>query len=358
MITNYPQGLFIHALSWTTPQHEAVLCSSTATEAQLAEQAKLVAPPINFDMADGVPRLACLDNTDGQPAPLSLQVMRASGVPRARSAARCTVFAALVAKALRTSLADALQASSSLASGDEVGIAVVSNSATVQIFFQFESVGVSRSWKDTDAMLLPASIPSAGCTAASMVTDSHASAVTFGDGLYGVCAALEHAQLLFHHGRARHLLLLATEEANAPMARALATLGDLRAVYDGCAGLLLSSQPLAPSDWQLAALAIIPEGGTVRINAPWLQGSRVRVHLDNPLSAFTSQLLPLALHEAMRFGVQSGHTTALVEFHVAGRGSVLMALQRPSQQVQQDVAGPLSRATTGSPTAAGMQPFA
>lgn len=335
MITTFDNGPFVHAVGWTSSHHEVGLHTAGSWAAVAAEA------PIAFDTLDGVPRLTYLAQATAPVRPLPQQVLRASGVARARSAAASTIYAGLVARTLRRALAEAQQASgTSTTPGDAVGIAVVSSSANVQVFFDFESVGVAKSWHDTDAMLLPASIPSAGCTAASMVTDSHASAITLGDGLYGVCAGIEHAQLLFQHDRANQLLLLAAEEVSQPMARALQALGDRRAAYDGCAGLLLSATPLSSSDWQVCAMAIVPEGQTVQISKPWRCGSRVRVHLDNRLMAFTSTWMPLAVLEAMRFGEETDKAAALIEFHIAGRGSIFIALRHTSRTASlQDRAG-------------------
>ena len=324
MITNFENGPFVHAVGWTSTHHEVGLHTAGSWAA--------VEAPVVFGTLDAEPRLTCLAQSTAPVRPLPQQVLRASGVARARSAAACTIYAGLVAKTLRQALAKTLEAwGTSTTPGDAVGIAVVSSSANVQVFFDFESVGVAKSWHDTDAMLLPASIPSAGCTAASMVTDSHASATTFGDGLYGVRAGIEHAHLLFQHDRANQLLLLATEEVSQPMARALQALGDRRAAYDGCAGLLLSATPLSSSDWQVSAMAIVPEGQTVQISKPWRCGSRVRVHLDNRLMAFTSTWMPLAVLQAMRFGEETDKAAALIEFHIVGRGSIFVALRHASR---------------------------
>lgn len=324
MITNFENGPFVHAVGWTSSHHDVGLHTAGSWAA--------VDAPVVFGTLDAEPRLTYLNQATPPVRPLPQQVLRASGVARARSAAACTVYAGLVAKTLRKALAETQQAwGPSSTPGDAIGIAVVSCSANVQVFFDFESVGVARSWHDTDAMLLPASIPSAGCTAASMVTDSQASAITLGDGLYGVCAAIEHAHLLFHHDRASQLLLLATEEVSQPMTRALQALRDRRAVYDGCAGLLLSAAALSPSDWQVCAMAIVPEGQIVQIAKPWRSGSRVQVHLDNRLMAFTSTWMPLAVLQAMRFGEETDKAAALIEFHIVGRGSIFIALRHASR---------------------------
>ena len=321
MITHFENGPFVHAVGWTSSHHEVGLHTAGSWAA--------VEAPVVFGTLEAEPHLA---QSTAPVRPLPQQVLRASGVARARSAAASTIYAGLVAKTLRRALAESQQAwGTSTTPGDAVGIAVVSSSANVQVFFDFESVGVAKSWHDTDAMLLPASIPSAGCTAASMVTDSHASAITLGDGLYGVCAGIEHAHLLFQHDRASQLLLLATEEVSQPMTRALRALGDRRAAYDGCAGLLLSAAPLSPSDWQVCAMAIVPEGRTVQIAKPWQSGSRVRVPLDNRLMAFTSTWMPLAVLQAMRFGEETDKAAALIEFHVVGRGSIFVALRHASR---------------------------
>lgn len=310
MLSNFTNGPYVHAFAWTTPRYEVHTCDSSNCAA--------VAPAVTFEPGVAPRRIGAVP-FDQMMADLPTPLMRASGVPRARSASKSAVFGGLVGKALIKSAAAALSND-----GDRMGVAVVSSSSIIPIFWQFEGVGVSDSWSHTDTMLLPASIPSAVGTAASMVTGSHAAAVTFGDGAFGMCSAIEHAYLAFAHDRADYFMLLGAEEANKPMRDALIMLDDEREIMDGCAGALLSRTPLASTDWQVCALAWVPVDELVYIAEPWSTAPRVHVSMGSRLMAYTSMLMPFALHKAMT----SDGETALVEFQVAERGSFMLALRR------------------------------
>lgn len=323
LLINLQHGPYVHALGWTTPTYEVLTAASSGFQR--------LDPPLACTGADdtGADGTA-LHRVGGRSieemlADLPAPLMRASGVPRARSASKSAVFGGLVGKALIR-----LVCESTAVPGDRVGVAVVSSSSIVPIFWRYEAVGVSDAWDNTDTMLLPASIPSAVATAVSMITDSHAAAITLGDGVFGMCQAIEHASLAFAHDRADLFIVLGAEEATRPMHDALVMLDDRREIMDGCAGVVLSAAPILDSDWQICAMAQVPEGHEVSVAQPWASTPRVRMGVASPLTAYTSVLLPFALHAAMHAAATRPTSTALIELRVAERGAFLIALRRQS----------------------------
>jgi hypothetical protein len=155
------------------------------------------------------------------------------------------------------------------------------------------------------------------------VTNSHAAAVTYGDGALGMLAAIEHAHVALQMDRTDAWLVLAAEEYAAPMVDALEQLGDTRPTCEGSAGLVLIGAPLSDSDWQVCGMACLGADEAPCLHPDWRAATRVRIPVDSPLMAYTSMAVPWALHEAMT----SGAPSALIEVRVRGRGVQLLALR-------------------------------
>jgi hypothetical protein len=273
--------------------------------------------PVTFDkrgsyVCPDVPENEMLD-------PLPLALMRASGVPRARSVAKSTVFAALLGRDLLKQLATTIAYD-----GDRVGVAVASSSAIAPIAWEFESVGMKSGWSRTDTMLLPSSIPSAITTQTSAVFGTHASAISFQDGVLGACAAFEHIYLSFLHQRSDYFLFIGAEEVCHVQHRALRMLDGKRPLIDGAAGAVLSRQRLSPHDWQLRLMGHCFDDRSIVLPGEW---SDVPVHCvtcDSHLTVYSSTLLPFLLHQAFSTGAKR----VLINCRLPRRGVYVLGFAR------------------------------
>jgi hypothetical protein len=222
------------------------------------------------------------------PTDIPLSVMRGSGVARARSAAKGTVFAALLGKQLLETVSEREQYH-----GNRVGVAVASSSAITPIAWEFETIGLSKGWDKTDTMLLPSSIPSAITTQTSAVFDTHAAAIAFQDGAFGVCAALEYVHLSFTHQRSDYFVVIGAEEVCQVQCSALAALGDQRPWIDGAAGLVLSRAPRSDDDWQLGLCSNVAEGATPALPEEWADAATLDIDIGGNATLFPRPLFPM-----------------------------------------------------------------
>lgn len=311
MIQSIDNGPYLHGLGWTHgPQYVAGL--NTGHDWNVTPRT------LGFDGHVAPRRIATVSN-DQLLEPLPSSVLKASGVARARSAAKSTVFAALLAKTMLGSLKDR-----AVVDGNRVGVGIVSSSAIIPIFWKFESVGVSDSWDNTDTMLLPASIPSAVGTASSSVTDSHATAITFADGAVGMFSAIEHAHLGFVHDRSDYFLVIAAEEACAPMIDAMQSMGVDREVIDGAAGFVLSRERLSEGDWQVGIVETLSLDEPVSLPSSWADAPRFSVTLNDQFAAYTGCVVPQVISQA----IGTDADRVVIEFVMSGRARSVLGLAR------------------------------
>ena len=309
MVNLFENGPYLHALGWI---------AGAQYEVSAANAEGLGALQRTMDFVDGsYPTLKTAVTSDELLAPLPKELLKSSGVPRARSAAKSTVLASILGKSL-TKYVDTQPGFD----GDRGSIGVVSNSAIVPVFWAFEGVGVGQSWDRTDTMLLPASIPSSVVTMVSTVTGFHASAASFGDGVAGMTAALEQAYLHFVHDRADYAVVIATEEACTPMMTSMQTLGIAREPIDGASGVLLTRKRLSASDWQICFAETFPEKTPRCMPPDWSAAPRIRVTYPDGCSAYTSTAAPQAMHAAMQLGAPK----VVVEFVLKGHATCLIGL--------------------------------
>jgi hypothetical protein len=304
-------GPYVNSIGWTNkPGHSVV--------AATAENGSTLASPVEFDGAGGY-RLKDADAVCA-PTDLSLPLMRSSGVARARSAAKSTIFAALLGKELIATIS-----AREGYSGNRTGVAVASSTAITPIAWEFETVGVRNGWLKTDTMLLPSSIPSAITTQTSAVFDTHATAIAFQDGAFGLCAALEHAHLSFAHNRSDHFLVIGAEEICAVQCDALDALNDDRPRIDGASGIVLGRSPSTPNDWRLAFCfndtgetpPSLPEG--------WDGADTLDLTIAGSATVFTATLVPYALHQLF----ERAADRAVLVCSMPDRGKYFVGFERP-----------------------------
>jgi hypothetical protein len=304
-------GPYINAIGWTRkPDHSVV----AATEASYASMAN----PVEFDGSGGY-RVKHGD-AGCVPTDLPLPLMRSSGVARARSAAKSTIFAALLGKELIATVSGR-----SDYNGERTGVAVASSTAITPIAWEFETVGMQKGWPKTDTMLLPSSIPSAITTQTSAVFDTHAAAIAFQDGAFGVCAAIEHAYLSFAHNRSDYFLVIGSEEICSVQCDALDALNDGRPRIDGASGLVLGKSPCSPEDWRLAFCFNATGDESSALPQDWEDAEVLDLTIAGTATVFTATLVPYALHQL--FG--RAQRQAVLVCSMPERGKYLVGFERP-----------------------------
>ncbi|NOT89875.1 MAG: hypothetical protein HOP03_17110 [Lysobacter sp.] len=310
-IVMFENGPYVNSIGWTNKPDHAVVAATKALYSSMVN-------PVEFDGAGGYRvkdgDAACV------PTDLPLPLMRSSGVARARSAAKSTIFAALLGKELIATVS-----ARSDYNGDRTGVAVASSTAITPIAWEFETVGLHKGWSKTDTMLLPSSIPSAITTQTSAVFDTHAAAIAFQDGAFGVCAAIEHAYLSFAHNRSDYFLVIGSEEICGVQCDALDALNDDRPRIDGASGLVLGKSPCTPDDWRLAFCFNAMSDEQSALPGGWGDAEVLDLSISGSATVFTATLVPYALHQLFE---RAGSRAVLV-CSMPERGKYFVGFERP-----------------------------
>lgn len=309
-ITTLKNGPYVHAIGWTCKQDHSACVATRSSWARLTN-------PFDFD---GVGGYRLKDETPvACPTDIPLPVMRSSGVARARSAAKGTVFAALLGKQLLGTVSGQENYH-----GNRVGVAVASGSAITSIAWEFETIGLRKGWDKTDTLLLPSSIPSAITTQTSAVFGTHAAAIAFQDGIFGICAAIEYAHLSFVHQRSDYFLIIGAEEVCQIQCSALLALGDQRPWIDGAAGLVLSSTPKSTGDWKLVLCGSVAEGAVQVLPEEWEDAAALEVDIESSATLFSAPLVPYALHHLF----VNATDKAVLSCRLPGRGEYVLGFKQ------------------------------
>lgn len=277
-----------------------------------------VCSPVRFEKDGSVVSLSSLSREDMQ-VPFPKEVLKASGVARARNAARSTVFAALLAQ-------DFIKHVNELPGfdPDRVVIGVCNCSASAAISWEYETEGVTQGWDKTNTMLMPSSLPSAIGTQVSAAIKTHAAAITFLDDILGMCSAFEYTYTSFFHNRADHAFIIAAEEYSVAHGMVLSHLGrPLPEARDGAAGVLLSRTKPYGEAWQLALCAHLADGQGVDLPDSWKNARVMNLKLDAE-ATFSTLLLPYALQDVLALK-EAGKSVLVVT--VPGRGSFVLGFQ-------------------------------
>lgn len=304
-------GPYINSIGWTTKPDHSVVTTINASHSSMTN-------PVEFDGSGGY-RLKDGDATSA-PTDLSLPLMRSSGVARARSAAKSTILAALLGKELIATVS-----ARGDYNGNRTGVAVASSTAITPIAWEFETVGMRNGWLKTDTMLLPSSIPSAITTQTSAVFDTHATAIAFQDGAFGLCAAIEHAYLSFAHNRSDYFLVIGSEEICAVQCDALDALNDDRPRIDGASGLVLGKLPHTPDDWRLAFCFNATGDEPFPLPEGWEDADVLDLTIVGSPTVFTATLVPYALHDLFE---RAGRRAVFV-CSMPDRGKYFVGFERP-----------------------------
>lgn len=295
-------GPFVRAIGWTgRPDVSSTHVATCATAYALPNPFEFSGSG-TYHPKDPTPP-AC-------PTEIPLNVMRSSGVARARSAAKATLWAALLGKSLLATVPGQAR------QGERVGVAVASSSSITPVAWEFETVGLLKGWNKTDTLLLPSSIPSAIATQISAAFQTHAAAIAFQDGLWGMCAAMEHAHLSFLNQRADHFAVIAADEVCTIQCRALAALGDLRPWTDGASGVLLSKEANGPGEWQLALCGIVKEGQALELPSEWGSAAVLDLEIAGRTTLFSAPLFAYALQQLFA----GSSRRAVLKCRLAARG--------------------------------------
>lgn len=311
MIRHFENGPFLHAIAWSIGRGYTPQCFTSDHWAG-AEG------PLRFGAhaptrKEQIPPEAVKE-------PLADVYLKRSGVARARSAPRSTVLAAVLGKELAAILGTPEERV-----GDRVGVGIVASTAITPVFWEFESVGITKGWNLCNPMLLPASIPSGVPTAVSSSTGCRASAITFGDGPGGVATAIEHAYLDLRFDRADAYMVIAADEVCEPISRSMESLGIERDTLDGASGLLLTRQARSANDWQICFAGVLADHHSPELgDSLWADAPRLVAEIGDQHAMHTGVVLPVALLEA----VKSDAVAAVVEIGLAGAPRTVVGLKR------------------------------
>lgn len=182
------------------------------------------------------------------PSSLAIQLpmseLRESGVPRARSASRATVYGAILAKILIDDLGMNVA---------ETGVFIGSATACTEVSYAFELRGLKEGWDVVDPFALPNSIPSAIATQICTAIGARAFSSVHTETCTAFLSAVFEAAFALDTGRARHALALVAEETGEIQLRALSALNESAGCGNGAFGFLMSRD--VDSNWRLGVVA-------------------------------------------------------------------------------------------------------
>lgn len=225
--------------------------------------------------------------------PLPRDVLKASGVARARNSAKSTIYAALVAQEFNRKLEDQPGYDP-----DRVVIGISNCSASASISWEYETEGVTIGWRDTNTMLMPSALPSAIGTQISAAIKTHNATITFLNDILGMCAAVEYTHVNFFHDRADDAFLIAGEELSVPHAKVKEAKSQLFIVdCDGASGLLLSRNRIGDQAWQMVLFRHAPNADDIVIPQEWNDVPVLRLTIPEHQSAFSTLVMPYAVHK-------------------------------------------------------------
>lgn len=297
-------GPFVHAIGYVTRPDFTVHCaaitdSRVTTPIAIADDGTVstVSPQSPEQMLEALPR----------------DVLKASGVARARNSARSTIFAALVAQEFNRQLADKPGYNP-----DRVVIGIANCSASASISWEYETEGVTMGWRNTNTMLMPSALPSAIGTQISSAIKTHNATITFLNDILGMCSALEYTHVNFFHDRADYAFVIAGEELSVPhqmvkTEKAQSFLVDC----DGASGLLLTRERLQDEAWQLVLLQHSADADAMLVPDDWRDAPVLRLTIPEHRSAFSTLVLPFAVHK-------------ICSNTAAGRGILIVSVENRS----------------------------
>ncbi len=254
---------------------------------------------------------------------LPMPVLKASGVARARNAARSTVFTALVAQrfiACINTLPDF--------DANRVLIGACNSSASASISWEFETEGVTLGWNKTNTMLMPSALPSAIGTQVSAAVKTHGATISFLNDILGMGAAFEYTYTNFFHQRADHAFIIAAEELSPPQEIVLDKLGETLCIAtDGGAGVLLSRTKPSGVDkvWRFALCGRQSEPGALTLPEGWNNAAQLNVRLPAAKAMLSSLLFPYALQHLLH---GQSHDKAILNISIEGRSGFVLGFER------------------------------
>lgn len=241
--------------------------------------------------------------------PLPKEVLKASGVARARNSAKSTIFAALVAQEFNRMLTDEPGYNP-----DRVIIGIANCSASAAISWEYEAEGTSLGWRNTNTMLMPSALPSAIGTQISAAIKTHNATITFLNDVLGMCAAVEYTYVNFFHDRADYAFLIASEELSVPHDKVReCKKNSLMIERDGASGLLLSKKMLRDVAWQLVLFQHAAKASDIVIPDAWKNETVVRICIPESNSAFSSLPFAIALQKLFNEANNKGILMVTVE---------------------------------------------
>jgi hypothetical protein len=259
---------------------------------------------------------------------LPKEILKASGVPRARNSSHSTVYAALLSKAF----VDDIKKFPDF-HPNKVAIEVVNTSSSATISWEFENEGINLGWEMTNTMLMPSALPSSVGTQVAGASGLHGTTITFQNDILGMCSAIEYTYFNFLHDRSEYAFVIGAEETSEAyklifdMIRSKAGLeGHPYVRFDGASGILFSKSKRRDDCWRLGLSGCFENSASPTLPDGWADVPTMVIILPKEQAIFSSLVLPFALQELLI--ARQPKNKALISVEMEGRGGHVLGFMR------------------------------
>ena len=280
------------------------------------------------------PLLIADDGSFSTPNPLSLdqlleplpkEVLKASGVARARNSPKSTIYAALIAQEFNRMLSGRPDYNP-----NRVALGVCSSSGSAATDWEYETDGVTLGWLNTNTLLMPSALPSAAGTQVSAAVKTHNATITFINDIMGMCAAMEYTHVNFFHERADYSFLIATEELSIPLVKLITHKKIFTQIErDGASGLLLCREKPGERAWRLSLYQHTVDPKAIVVPDGWQDAGMLSITLPALSTPFSSLIFPYAVHKVCS---QQGKDKAILIIEVESRSTYAFGFQLTDKQ--------------------------
>jgi hypothetical protein len=259
---------------------------------------------------------------------LPKEVLKASGVPRARNSSHSTVYAALLSRAFVDDIKQFPDFHP-----NKVAVEVVNSSSSATVSWEFENEGIQLGWGMTNTMLMPYALPSSVGTQVAGAAGLHGTTITFQNDIMGMCSAIEYTHLNFLHDRSNDAFVIGTEETSPAYKMIMDMIRDLAGVTDhpfvrteGACGILFSKRKHRDDCWRLGLSHSRTHDAPLKLPDGWTDAPMMRFTLPKEQAVFSSLVLPFALQELLI--ARKPDKKALISVEMEDRGRHVLGFVR------------------------------
>ena len=257
--------------------------------------------------------------------PLPKEILKASGVARARNSAKSTIYAALVAQEFKR-----MVSGRSDYNPDRVVIGICNSSSSAALDWEYETEGVTLGWLNTNTLLMPSALPSAVGTQVSAAVKTHNATITFINDIFGMCAAMEYTHVNFFHERADYSFLIASEELSPALIKLMEQKDEPFVIErDGASGLLLCREKPREWAWRLSLYKHTVDSRTIVVPDGWQDAAMLSIPLPALSTPFSSLLFPFAVHKVCS---QQGKDKAILIIDIEDRSAYAFGFELTDRQ--------------------------